>query len=335
MKVVGLFLILILTVPLPFALAEEDLISVETNKDDYSQGDVIQISGKVSKILFGSDVNLVIADPSGDIILIDELNVNNKKYESQVKVVPSLFSLPGKYTVYTRYGSNQSSTPILINYYHTSSFLDSVESQKRVLLNFDFIKPSKNQIQEHVDYTITILKNELMVYGPSPITHSSSGSVSIPLMLNERQPYDVLIEISGILFQQSSPQDASFSIMTGSTTVQSEFTSQNALRVNLALDKDPTPEPNIVPDWIKNNAKWWANGEIDDKTFTKSVEFLIQNKIMDIPDLPYPASWMEKDVPTWVKNNASWWANDLIGEDDFIKGIKFLVEKGVIQINTI
>ena len=53
MKVVGLFLILILTVPLPFALAEEDLISVKTNKDDYYQGDVIQISGKVSKNLFG------------------------------------------------------------------------------------------------------------------------------------------------------------------------------------------------------------------------------------------------------------------------------------------
>ena len=335
MRVIGLFALIILSVSIPFAFADVSLVSIDTNKDVYSQGESIQISGKVSKNLFGSDVNLVIVDPSGDIVLIDRLNVSNKKYETDVKVVPSLFSLSGNYTIYARYGADQSSTSVLIDFDKPSSFLDSNEFQKRVLLNFDFIKPNKNQIQEHVDYKITVLKNGQSVYGSSSKTHSTSGSVSIPLMLNERQHYDVLVEISGILFQQASFQDASFSIMAGSTTIQSEFTSKNALRINLALDKDPSPEPKIVPMWIKNNAKWWAHGEIDDRTFTQSVEYLIQNKIVDIPDLPYPASWMDKSVPSWVKNNASWWADDLIEEDDFIKGIKFLVEKGVIQINTV
>ena len=88
-----------------------------------------------------------------------------------------------------------------------------------------------------------------------------------------------------------------------------------------------------IPEWVKNNAKWWSDGKINDTAFTQAIEYLIVNKIVSIPDLPYPASWMDKDVPSWVKNNAKWWADDLIEEDDFIKGIKYLVEKGVIQID--
>ena len=90
-----------------------------------------------------------------------------------------------------------------------------------------------------------------------------------------------------------------------------------------------------MPDWVKNNAKWWVNGKIGNDVFIQSIEYLITEKIISIPDLPYPASWMDKDVPLWVKNNAKWWAEDLIEEDDFIKGIKYLVEKGVIQINPV
>ena len=38
----------------------------------------------------------------------------------------------------------------------------------------------------------------------------------------------------------------------------------------------------LVPEWIKNNAGWWANGDIDDKTFLDSIEFLIENKIINV-----------------------------------------------------
>jgi hypothetical protein len=31
-----------------------------------------------------------------------------------------------------------------------------------------------------------------------------------------------------------------------------------------------------IPEWIKNNAGWWANGKIDDKTFATGIEFLVK-----------------------------------------------------------
>jgi len=31
---------------------------------------------------------------------------------------------------------------------------------------------------------------------------------------------------------------------------------------------------NLIPSWIKNNAGFWADGDIDDATFLNGIEFL-------------------------------------------------------------
>ena len=87
-----------------------------------------------------------------------------------------------------------------------------------------------------------------------------------------------------------------------------------------------------VPDWIKNNARWWADGQVDDDTFAQGIGFLIKEKIIGISELPEQASVAEENVPDWIKNNARWWVDGMISEDDFIKGVKFLVEKGIVQV---
>jgi len=38
----------------------------------------------------------------------------------------------------------------------------------------------------------------------------------------------------------------------------------------------------LIPSWIKNNAGFWANGDIDDVTFLNGIEFLIENKIINV-----------------------------------------------------
>jgi len=88
-----------------------------------------------------------------------------------------------------------------------------------------------------------------------------------------------------------------------------------------------------VPGWIKNNAGWWAAEQIDDKAFMDGIQYMINEKIINIPDLPEQASEIaEEHVPDWVRNNAGWWADGLISEDDFVNGIKYLVEHGIIKI---
>ena len=39
----------------------------------------------------------------------------------------------------------------------------------------------------------------------------------------------------------------------------------------------------IIPEWIKNNAGWWATDQIDDAAYVTSLQWLISNKIINIP----------------------------------------------------
>jgi hypothetical protein len=37
-----------------------------------------------------------------------------------------------------------------------------------------------------------------------------------------------------------------------------------------------------IPPWIKNNAKWWSEGQIGDNDFVKGIQYLIQENIIQI-----------------------------------------------------
>ena len=37
-----------------------------------------------------------------------------------------------------------------------------------------------------------------------------------------------------------------------------------------------------IPAWIKNNAAWWAEGQIDDETFVQGIQYLITNGILQV-----------------------------------------------------
>ena len=39
-----------------------------------------------------------------------------------------------------------------------------------------------------------------------------------------------------------------------------------------------------IPEWIKNNTAWWADGQIDDDSFVTGIQYLINQKIMIIPE---------------------------------------------------
>jgi len=50
-----------------------------------------------------------------------------------------------------------------------------------------------------------------------------------------------------------------------------------------SITPSPTPTPETsIPSWIKNNAGWWADGQIDDGSFVSGIQWLISNGIMKI-----------------------------------------------------
>jgi hypothetical protein len=100
------------------------------------------------------------------------------------------------------------------------------------------------------------------------------------------------------------------------------------------VEETPVEETPVqkIPDWIKNNAGWWANGDIDDDSFVQGIQFLIKEGIMKIPQTAQGSGGSMGGIPEWIKNNAGWWANGDIDDDSFVQGIQFLIKEGIMKI---
>tara|TARA_Y100000590_G_scaffold84999_1_gene94994 strand:- start:181 stop:1776 length:1596 start_codon:yes stop_codon:yes gene_type:complete len=86
-----------------------------------------------------------------------------------------------------------------------------------------------------------------------------------------------------------------------------------------------------IPEWVKNNAGWWAGGQIPDSAFIDGIEFLIKEGIIIVPIVESEEQG-GTNVPEWVKNNAGWWAGGQIDDKSFATGIEFLIKIGLIVV---
>jgi hypothetical protein len=87
-----------------------------------------------------------------------------------------------------------------------------------------------------------------------------------------------------------------------------------------------------IPDWVRNNAGWWAEGQIGDSDFASGIEYMIKNKIILVPIEEQRQDSQDVTIPDWVRNNAGWWAEGQISDKDFASGIQYLVAKGIISV---
>ena len=93
---------------------------------------------------------------------------------------------------------------------------EKIEPNVQTKINIDFINPQTQKIQEHIDYTIAIAKDGETVFGPIPLTHTSLGSVKIPIEFNLGEGiYSMDFEVEGILFQPIPTETVSFDIAVG------------------------------------------------------------------------------------------------------------------------
>jgi len=89
-----------------------------------------------------------------------------------------------------------------------------------------------------------------------------------------------------------------------------------------------------IPNWIKNNAGWWADGQIDDNSFVQGIQWLIKEGIMKIPPTTQGTGSAGNQIPNWIKNNAGWWADGQIDDNSFVQGIQWLIKEGIMKIES-
>jgi len=161
--------------------------------------------------------------------------------------------------------------------------------------------------QVSVNYDLSILDDDDVIFQTSGVSNASGHSMI---------EFDVPDDVTGIITLQ-------FENLNGSDLADAV--------ISVIVDRVGVDQTSI-PDWIKNNAGWWATDQIDDSAFLKGIQYLIKEGIMIIPSTETSESMGSQVVPDWIKNNAGWWATDQIDDSAFLKGIQYLVQNGIIVI---
>jgi len=87
-----------------------------------------------------------------------------------------------------------------------------------------------------------------------------------------------------------------------------------------------------IPDWIRNNAGWWSQGQIGDSEFVSALQWLITNDIMKIPPTVQESDSSSVQIPNWIRNNAGWWSSGQIDDDSFVSVIQWLIKNGIMRV---
>ena len=87
----------------------------------------------------------------------------------------------------------------------------------------------------------------------------------------------------------------------------------------------------LVPQWIKHNAGWWAQGKISDDDFINGMRWLIENRIM--PSTQITGEIKGNQIPDSVKKIAYSWSQNDIPDSEFLSGIEYLIKNGIIELD--
>ena len=133
-------------------------------------------------------------------------------------------------------------------------------------------------------------------------------------------------------FEWNIPEDVSgiitvrFENMDGSRLANVEFP--------IVVDRKESQQVSSyqIPDWVKNNAGWWATNQIPDSAFVDGIEFLVKEGIIVVSDIQRDTSTPYEGIPEWLKTNAGWWAENQIDDKTFATGIEYLIRVGLIVV---
>jgi len=272
---------------------------------------IIQISGTIENYLEGQRIFLEMTKPDNTL---DEMQI--------------LVNQDGVFSIPLYIDSNW----IAGNYQLTATYLDNEIGSASFLITS--VDTTNIQIFANIG-SLEIDDEEITLSGNEKSTVEINGNVEnyekgVPISLKIIHPNGIITEIS-VTGKFSGDFKAHISIEDdwefGTFSIISSYEGKNFGEVNFILNKIQ------IPEFFKNVANLWSDELVEDAEFVDWIEFLINEKIIDIPNLPTsPVTDSDNAIPNWIRQNVGWWGSGLISDEEFLSGIKYLVEHGIITI---
>ena len=112
LKVLSLFAILVASIGTIPAFAQTEPITVTTDKESYSDGEVVMVSGQVMQSL-STPVTLQVLAPNGNRVTIAQIDVGpDKTFSTEITAGGILWKAAGTYTIEASYGLTAENTSI-------------------------------------------------------------------------------------------------------------------------------------------------------------------------------------------------------------------------------
>ena len=111
LMIFALFGILITSIGVSQVFAENGIIDVSTDKPNYSDGDVMTISGEIKNMVPGDQLSILIQSPNGNLVALDQLTVgSDNKFSTEIKLGGKLMKTEGTYTIKVQYREQSATT---------------------------------------------------------------------------------------------------------------------------------------------------------------------------------------------------------------------------------
>jgi len=237
------------------------------------------------------------------------------------KIIRPLGILPNDYCTLSQYTTIQAKDPNLIklNYFETTPD----PSQKIIKI----IETKQMSTTDIYNLLLRICAGSESVED-EPMVISSDKETTEFIITTNIGPGSCYTDTKKIKANDPSSINAQFGNLEANPEIIQKIVMDTIKK--LIAENEPR---NQIPEWIRNNAKWWSEGNIEDNDFVSGIQFLIKEDIMQIPETTSTTTASESnEIPSWIKNNADWWSQRLISDDDFVKGIQYLVEQGIIRV---
>ena len=86
-----------------------------------------------------------------------------------------------------------------------------------------------------------------------------------------------------------------------------------------------------VPDWFKTTTSWWVEDKTATSDYLRSIEYLMEKKIIQVPQIDNDIQNNNKNTLPVFKNNAKLWVQDKMSDKKFINEIEILVKQDIVH----